>query len=229
MRSLKYRKVILGSASPRRKQLLQSLFPDLEIRAGSADEDFPSELRRAAIPVFLAEHKAASLAGTLGPDELLLTADTIVWFNNQVLNKPSGREEALDMLRQLAGNPHQVYTGVCLTASSRKITLSVESTVTFRKASDKELEEYIDQYRPFDKAGSYGAQECLPEGMNPLSAAEKKFLAEIGIPDLFENSLAVREHARIALIQKIDGSYFNVMGLPLVELVEALRKEFGFQ
>ncbi len=217
------KKIILGSASPRRKQLLQELFPGLIIKVKDVNEDFSSDLKAEQIPVFLSEQKANAFNGELKNDELLITADTIVWFDDHVLNKPLNREEALYMLQKLSGNSHQVFTGVCISTKQKRTTFFVESEVQFRRAKEKEIPEYIDEYKPYDKAGSYGAQECLPEGMNPLSEKEKFFLNNIGKPDLFENTLAVKHHARFPLIEKISGSYFNVMGMPIVELYEIVE------
>ena len=222
--NFKGRKIILGSGSPRRSQHLKELFSNVIVRVKNVDEDFSPELREEKIPVFLAGHKADAFKGELQEDEILITADTIVWFDNHVLNKPSNRDEAFDMLKKLSGNAHRVFTGVCISTTEAKKTFSVVSTVQFIKAGEKELLDYIDHYKPYDKAGSYGAQECLPAGMNPLSEKEKKYLVEIGKPDLFEKSLAVKDHARVPLIERIDGSYFNVMGLPVMELHEALGK-----
>jgi septum formation protein len=220
------RKIILGSASPRRQQLMKELFPALEVRVKNSAEDFPSMLAEAEIPVYLAGKKADAFNGELKPGEVLVTADTIVWFNNHVLNKPLSRDDAHDMLKKLNGSAHKVFTGVCLASAHKRKVFSVASSVQFRKVSEADLLDYVDQYQPFDKAGAYGAQECLPAGMNPLSEKEKKFLVRAGMPDLFERSLAVKKHAPIALIEKIDGSYFNVMGLPVVELAEMLAAEF---
>jgi septum formation protein len=223
------RKIILGSASPRRFQLLQAIFPEVEVRAKNVDETFPDHLRGKEIPEFLAEQKSKAFDGELQQDEIVVTADTIVWFDNHVLNKPAGGGEALVMLRKLSGNSHQVFTGVCIASGNRKNIFSVESQVEFITADDKTLADYIQQYRPFDKAGSYGAQECLPDGMNPLSKKEVLFLDAIGRPKLFEESLAVKDHAKVPLIKKIQGSYFNVMGLPVAELYELLQEQFLVQ
>lgn len=219
------RKIILGSASPRRRQLLEELFGNIEVRVNHLSEEFPTHLREGEIPVFLAEQKAAS--HTLTDGELLITADTIVWFDGKVLNKPRDRAEALDMLKMLAGRKHEVFTGFCISGTENRGTCAVKSVVEFRPAEEPELAAYIQTYSPFDKAGSYGAQECLPEGMNPLSDEEKKFLLRAGKPDLFERSLSVKAGAHFPLIKKIEGSYFNVMGLPLVELAALLQSEFG--
>ena len=212
------KKIVLGSGSPRRKQLLMELFPEVEVRLKDVDENFPSHLFAAEIPLFLSEQKANAYSAELKSNEILITADTIVWFDNHVLNKPADRNQALSMLQKLSGNKHKVYTGVCISTAEARKLFYAESEVEFIKAGEKELLEYIDTYKPYDKAGSYGAQECLPAGMNPLSEEEKLFLNKIGKPDLFERSLAVKDHARVPLIKAIKGSYFNVMGLPVVEL-----------
>lgn len=217
------RKIVLGSGSPRRKQLLMELFPEVEVRLKDVNENFPIDLLAAEIPLFLSEQKANAYSGELKGNEILITADTIVWFDNHVLNKPIDRDEALVMLQKLSGNTHKVYTGVCISTPETRKLFYAESEVEFIKAGEKELLEYIDSYKPFDKAGSYGAQECLPAGMNPLSEEEKTFLIIIGKPDLFERSLAVKDHARVPLIRSIKGSYFNVMGLPVVELWEGMK------
>ena len=219
--NLKGKKIILGSASPRRQQLLKELFPEVEVRVKHVHEDFPKNLTGADIPLFLCRQKADAFKGELMPDEILITADTVVWFDNHVLNKPADRAEALQMLQKLSGNAHQVFTGVCIATAAGKKVFSVESKVRFKKLKQQELLEYIDQYKPYDKAGAYGAQECLPAGMNPLSEKERNFLIEIGKPDLFETTRTIQ--VRIPLIEKIEGSYFNVMGLPVVELWENLQ------
>jgi septum formation protein len=222
-------KIILGSASPRRFQLMKAIYPEIEVRTKNYDETFPDHLKGKEIPEFLAEQKSKAFNGELQKEEILITADTIVWFDNHVLNKPAGGSDALIMLRKLSGKSHQVFTGVCIMSGDRKKIFAVESQVEFIPADDKTLADYIQQYQPFDKAGSYGAQECLPDGMNPLSDREIGFLERIGHPNLFAESLAVKDHAKVPLIKKIEGSYFNVMGLPVVELYELLQKEFLVQ
>lgn len=201
------------------------LFPEVEVRLKDVDENFPGHLLAEEIPLFLAEQKANAYSGELKPDEILITADTIVWFDNHVLNKPADQNEALIMLKKLSGNTHKVYTGVCISTIQTRKSFSTESEVEFVNAGEKELLEYIDTYKPYDKAGAYGAQECLPAGMNPLSEEEKSFLIKIGKPDLFERSLAVKDHARVPLIRSIKGSYFNVMGLPVVELWKEVESQ----
>jgi len=197
---------------------------EVEVRVKNVNEDFPMHLLHASIPEFLSIQKANAFNGDLKSDEILITADTIVWFDQHVLNKPADTDEAIEMLKKLSGNTHQVFTGVTISTPEKRKTFCVESTVTFARVEEKQLMEYISHYKPFDKAGAYGAQECLPAGMNPLSEKEKLFLNKINQPGLFERSLAVKDHARLPLIKKIKGSYFNVMGLPLVELVKELEE-----
>lgn len=216
-------KIILGSASPRRQQLLKEIFSRVEVRIKNVNEDFPAHLKAEAIPVYLSVQKANAFNGELNANEFLVTADTVVWFDGHVMNKPAGRNEALEMLQKLSGHTHQVFTGVTLRSATTEKIFSVESKVTFRKFPLKDLEGYVDQYSPYDKAGAYGAQECLPEGLKPLSEKEMAFLHTVSKPALFEKSLAVKEGSRFPLIERIEGSYFNVMGLPVVELYEALH------
>jgi len=219
-------KIILGSASPRRQQLLKEIFGIIEVRTKDFNEEFPSHLAAEQIAHYLAEEKAKAFNGELNENELLITSDTIVWLADHVLNKPADRNEVLLMLKKLSGRSHEVYTGVCLSSTKKRNCFYTRSVVWFRKMAETDLIQYIDQYKPFDKAGSYGAQESLPEKMNPLSEKENTFLHKIGKPDLFEKSLAVKDHAKVPLIEKIEGSYFNVMGLPVAELYEEMQKEF---
>jgi septum formation protein len=211
-------KLILGSASPRRQQLLKALFPEFIVRTHNYDESFPSNLQEQEIALFLAEQKSKAFIGKLEDNEMALTADTIVWLNKGVLNKPEDSIHAMEMLNQLSGNMHKVFTGICLTTAKKSKSFFVESDVYFRTLSDEEIKFYVNEYAPFDKAGSYGAQECLKAGVNPLSEGEKKFLKEINAEDLFEVTKSVIEKKQVAFVDHIDGSYFNVMGLPIVEL-----------
>jgi septum formation protein len=220
-------KIILGSASPRRQQLLKELFHSIEVRAKHVQENYPETLFAENIALFLAEEKTKAFKGEIGKNEILITADTIVWMDDQMLGIPQDKDEALRMLNVLSGRNHQVYTGVCISDSSAQKSFFARSDVWFRAMKESDLIEYIEHYKPFDKAGSYGAQECLPENMNPLSKEEKDFLLSIGKDDLFEKSLAVKDHARVPIIDKIEGSYFNVMGLPLTELYRILKNDFN--
>lgn len=181
-------KFILASKSPRRQFLLKELGLDFTIHTKDVDESFPSELKAAQIPLFLCEKKANAFDGDLHPDTIVITADTIVWVEGQVLNKPENYEDAVRMLRLLSGKMHDVYTGVCLKSKDKMLSFCVLTKVYFKELSDFEIEYYIQNFHPYDKAGAYGAQEWIG------------YIA----------------------VEKIEGSYFNVMGLPVKELYENL-------
>jgi septum formation protein len=181
-----------------------------EVRKPEVEEDFPSSLPAEIVPLFLAEKKADFFV--VENDDVVITADTIVVINGQILNKPDGREGAIAMLSQLSGKTHQVFTGVCISSAGKRHVFREETGVTFRRLNQQEIEYYVDNFKPFDKAGSYGAQECLPAEMNPCSPDEVAFLQEIGKPDLAQGTI---ESKAIAAIESINGSYFNVMGLPI--------------
>nr|WP_277881447.1 Maf family protein [Hymenobacter cyanobacteriorum] len=171
----------MASNSPRRRQLLTELGLTYEIRLREVDEEFPPHLHRAEVAEFLAARKAAAYADDLAADEVLLTADTIVCLGDDVLNKPADRAEAQAMLGRLQGRAHDVFTGVCLrTSNGREVIFSDQTTVHFRPLTPAEIDHYIDTCQPYDKAGSYGAQDWLG----------------------------------LAAIDRLEGSYFNVMGLP---------------
>ncbi|TAH43694.1 MAG: septum formation protein Maf [Bacteroidetes bacterium] len=216
--------IILGSGSPRRKQLLEELGWKFETVVRSTSEEMPSHLKRDKVAIHLAEMKAAAFDGDLKSNDLLITADTIVCLDDRILNKPENEKEALQMLQALSGRKHEVYTGVCLSTSKSRNCFSVESRVHFKKINDFEIIEYIRKYKPFDKAGSYGAQECLQPDMNPCSPEELKFINRIGRPDYVEKTLTKSTETHYPIIDKIEGSFFNVMGLPVVELWNAVEK-----
>lgn len=180
--------LILASNSPRRQELLRHLGLPFSVRVKPVEEDFPENLERGQIALYLASRKAEAYQDELQPEEVLITADTIVCVDDQVLNKPAGKEEACRMLRLLSGRPHEVITGVCLLTSARKVTFFDTTWVYFKELSAPEIDYYVRTYQPFDKAGAYGIQEWI--GM-------------IGI-------------------KKIEGSYFNVMGLPVHRLYQEL-------
>lgn len=182
-------KIILGSGSPRRQQLMEDAGYAFRVQSLNADESFPGDLQGADIARYLCEKKAEAYPDKLKDDELLITADTIVWVRDTVLNKPGSEFEAKQMLRLLSGKMHQVFTGVCISGADRKTSFTDETKVWFKELSDEEIDFYIKNYKPFDKAGSYGAQD---------------WLGLIGVT-------------------KIEGSYFNVMGLPVHRLYEALK------
>ena len=217
------KKILLGSGSPRRKTLLKELGIDFRILVSETDEIPLPHLLRGDIAKYLADEKADILKNKIHADEILITADTIVWLNSSMLGKPENEDEAFRILSKLNGCMHQVYTGICLMDVNTRKTFCVESNVLFRRLTETEIREYVHLYKPFDKAGAYGAQESLAEGVNPCSEKEIKFLKKYGIENLFERTLSTEKKKRIPIIDHIDGSYFNVMGLPVVELIEELK------
>lgn len=182
--------IILGSSSPRRNELLKSLGFDFVINPSNADENYPLNLKGHEIPVFLAEKKASSFNGVLTETDLLITADTIVWCEGEIFNKPINFEEGKLMLQTLSGKMHEVFTAVCLKSANKQIIFYDATKVYFKKFTNEEIEYYLNKYKPYDKAGSYGVQE---------------WIGYIGI-------------------EKIEGSFYNVMGLPVKKLHEELMK-----
>mgnify|MGYP000878963919 FL=1 len=186
----KYR-IILGSQSPRRVELLRGLdLPFEQVLLEGVDESYPATLRPEEIPLYIAQHKAESYRPLLDDQTLLITADTLVFIEDQVLGKPKSEEEARAMLRQLSGRSHSVTTGVTLTTTERMECFSDTATVEFLPLADEEIDYYVRHYHPLDKAGAYGIQE---------------WIGYIGVTS-------------------INGSYFNVMGLPVQRLWEEIKK-----
>ena len=181
--------IILGSASPRRKELLSDIGIEFSIQTTDKEEEYPSTLKEERIAEFLAQQKSEFLSDNQKNTDLLITADTIVSYESEVLNKPQNKEQAFNILNKLSGNTHKVITGVCIKSKKKKVIFSATTMVTFRKLSPKEIEHYINNFNPFDKAGGYGIQD---------------WIGKIGI-------------------QRIDGSYSNVVGLPTKELYEQLK------
>ena len=191
MMNLEEYHVILASNSPRRKELLRGLGIDFEVRTlPDIDESYPDTLQCGDIPLYISREKADAYRASMADDELLITADTIVWLHGEVLGKPRDRDEAIQMLHKLSGNTHQVYTGVTLTTRDLQHSFSVETHVHFARLTDAEITYYVDHYRPFDKAGAYGVQE---------------WIGYVGVEGL-------------------EGSYYNVMGLPVQRLYRELQK-----
>ncbi|MES2560617.1 MAG: Maf family nucleotide pyrophosphatase [Bacteroidota bacterium] len=153
------KKIILASKSPRRQELIKGLEYPFEVRTYEVDESFPLELEGEEIALYLAEKKAKAYPLPIGADEVLITADTIVWVNNHVLNKPESEEEAFRMLKEICGTMHMVYTGVCLRTHNHIIPFYDSSEVFIKKLTDAEIWHYIKNYKPFDRAGSYGIQD----------------------------------------------------------------------
>lgn len=185
-------RLILGSQSPRRRSLLAGLDIPFEAINIDAEEWFPTNLTAGDIPLYISREKAQAYT-RLQADELLVTADTIVWLNGRMLGKPHSLEEAKQMLHCLSGHTHQVYTGVTLTTTTSQESFVDCTDVTFRTLADTEIDYYVEHYRPLDKAGAYGVQE---------------YIGYIGV-------------------EKMVGSYFNVMGFPIDRVYIALKK-YGF-
>ncbi len=175
-------KLLLGSQSPRRQQLLSMLDIHFRVVHIDCDEHFPADLKRGAIPMYLATAKAQAYHERLDTDEILLTADTIVWVEKygKMLGKPSCREEAQEMLRMLSGRTHQVYTGVRLTSLKQNYTFPCRTDVSFRKLQSAEIDYYVDTYKPFDKAGAYGIQEWI--GATACTAIRGSYFNVMGLP-----------------------------------------------
>ena len=155
-------KIILASNSPRRKELLSGLGVDYEVKTlPDVDESYPDGLSGEEIAKHIARGKAEAYRLLIQADELVITADTIVWLDGTVMGKPKDEEEAKDMLMRLSGKTHQVITGVCLTTASMQKTFATVTDVTFAILTDEEVDYYVTRYQPMDKAGSYGVQEWI--------------------------------------------------------------------
>jgi septum formation protein len=178
-----------------------------------ADESFPDDMPPSEVPALLAKRKAEAVFIN-HPDSIILASDTIVILGNTILNKPADREDAIRMLKMLSSATHTVITAVYLKGPGIAENFEDTSRVTFRKLNEKSIEKYVDEFKPYDKAGAYGAQECLPPGINPCSDEEIGFLSSIGKTTLVEKSLNSPE-SRVEVIEAISGSFFTVMGLPI--------------
>ncbi|WP_324721115.1 Maf-like protein [Salinimicrobium sp. HB62] len=187
---LKDYNIILASGSPRRQQFFRDLGLEFEIRLQPVEEKYPSELKDVEITNYLAELKAAAFDGQLKTNDILVTSDTIVWHEGKALEKPANPAHALEMIKALGGKTHEVITSVCFKTSDKIRTVHAITRVTFSKLEEDEIRFYIDNFRPFDKAGAYGIQE---------------WIGLIGV-----------EH--------LEGSYFNVVGLPTHLVYQTLRE-----
>lgn len=190
LQNLENYNIILASQSPRRQELLRGLNLKFEVKVIDVEEDFPAEIVGVDIPMYLAEKKANAYNDIMDDNTMIITADTIVWHEGKVLGKPVDVADARRMLRTLSGKTHQVITGVCISTLKRCKIFHVISDVRFAKLTDSEIEYYLENFRPYDKAGSYGVQE---------------WIGYVGV-----------EH--------INGSYFNVMGLPIQRLYTELKR-----
>ncbi len=184
-------RLLLASQSPRRRELIAgSGIPFTLTEKYACEEHYPATLAAEEVPAYLSRLKSETYPTPLAENDILLTADTVVILDGEVLGKPKDREDALRMVARLAGNRHTVVTGVTLRTSEHIETFSAKSDVWFRPLSEEEIAYYVDTYHPFDKAGSYGIQE---------------WIGYVGI-------------------ERIDGSFYNVMGLPIQRLYVELEK-----
>lgn len=182
--------IVLASGSPRRQQYMRELDANFEVRLKEVDEVYPDTFKGAAITDYLAELKAKALEGSLSPDEILITSDTIVWHEGRALGKPRDYQDAHAMLRSLSGKTHEVITSVCIKNMKKSDTFHEVTRVTFNELADEEIKYYLDNYQPFDKAGAYGIQEWIG----------------------------------LVAIAKIEGSYANVVGMPVDKVYQHLMK-----
>ena len=155
-------KVIRASGSPRRRELMAGLGVNYEVRIlPDVDESYPDTLQGEEIPLYIAKEKADAYIPMMQPDELIITADTIVWLDGKVLGKPRDREDALQMLRTMSGRTHEVFTGVCITTTDWQRSFTAQTEVRFATLSEDEIIYYVDNFKPMDKAGAYGVQEWI--------------------------------------------------------------------
>lgn len=179
--NLKKYKVILASNSPRRKELLGGLGIGYEVKTmPDIDESYPDGLSMEEVPVYIARSKADAYRPLMQPDELSITADTIVWLDGVVMGKPKDEEEACDMLRRLSGQTHQVVTGVCLTTIDRQQSFATVTDVTFDRLTEEEITHYVSSYQPMDKAGAYGIQEWI--GYVGVRSIKGSYFNVVGLP-----------------------------------------------
>ncbi len=187
---LKNKNIILASGSPRRQHFLKELGLDFEIRLKEVAEVYPKELMGHEITDFLSKLKAEPFIEELKDNDVLITADTIVWLENKAVGKPKDLEHAKQMLSNLSGKTHEVISSICITTKSKQVTLNDSTLVKMKKLTEQEIIYYINNFSPLDKAGSYGIQEWFG------------YIA----------------------IEKIEGSYFNVMGFPTHKFYQEIMK-----
>lgn len=179
--ALSGRRIVLGSASPRRRELLAGLGLEFTVEATpGAPETYSPELKPDEVPLALAVSKSEGFHRPLEPDEILITADTVVICGTDILGKPADREDAARMLRRLSGRTHRVVTGVCIRDTARRQEFSCTSEVEFKPLTEEEIYYYIDNYRPFDKAGSYGIQEWI--GHIGITSVRGSYFNIVGLP-----------------------------------------------
>jgi septum formation protein len=177
---MKY-KIILASASPRRRELLKGLELDFEVRTiDNLDESYPPTLPPLEVPLYIATQKADAYKATMKPNELIITADTVVLLDGQILEKPNDQAQAINMLQELSGREHHVITGVVITTRQSQKAFSVTSSVTFDTLLDKDITHYVQTYNPLDKAGAYGIQEWI--GYIGVKEIHGSFYNVMGLP-----------------------------------------------
>ncbi|MDE7412196.1 MAG: Maf-like protein [Muribaculaceae bacterium] len=181
LENLKKYHILLASKSPRRRELLGELrIPFNPISLGGIDESFPESLPKEDVPQYLAERKADAYLSMLKRDELIITADTLVIKGDRILGKPHSTEEAKEMLRLLSGSTHKVMTGVCILTKEKRISFTSVTEVRFAEITDKEINYYIDNFLPMDKAGAYGIQEWI--GCVAVDSIKGSFYNVMGLP-----------------------------------------------
>ena len=173
-------KLILASGSPRRQQFFKDLDLDFEIRLKEIEEIFPPELKAEEITNYLAELKASAFEGELNDNEILITSDTIVWHKNKALGKPKDEQDAFEILKSLSNATHEVITSVCFKTNVETTVMYEVTKVTFNELSDESIRYYIENYKPFDKAGAYGIQEWI--GFVGVSKIEGSYANVMGMP-----------------------------------------------
>lgn len=181
-------KITLASASPRRKQILTEACFEVDVLMIHVDEDFPETMPVEEVPVFLAKKKMEEAVKNVSDDKIVLTADTIVVLNGEIIGKPADEDDAKRILQKLSGNMHEVISGVCIRKNNTEICFDATTKVYMHSLTQTEIDFYISQYKPFDKAGAYAIQEWI--GLNK--------------------------------IYKIEGDYYNVVGLPMSEVYRVL-------
>ena len=174
------KKIILGSKSPRRKELLEGICVDFSIRTKDTDESFPESLNVIEVPLFIANNKALALIDDLSNDEIVICADTVVIVEETILGKPLDENDAVYMLKLLSGKTHQVITGVVIASKIKNKSFSVTTEVTFKDLSDDEIKFYIENYKPYDKAGGYGIQEWI--GYIGVTSIKGSYFNVVGLP-----------------------------------------------
>jgi septum formation protein len=177
---LKKYTLILASGSPRRQQFFKDLDLDFEIRLKEIEEIYPPELKAVEITDYLAQLKANAFERELNPNEILITSDTIVWHQDKALGKPKNAQDAFEMIKSMSDHTHEVFTSVCFKTNSASTLINDVTKVTFKDLSDEAIWYYIENYKPYDKAGAYGIQEWF--GFMAVTKVEGSYTNVMGLP-----------------------------------------------